>query len=250
MFQKLSDISGNTESTSNTKTLINNLSKANLSESSIDVTEDVTQESCHENLNTFYFVGNENAHCEASVNGPLNTSDHALQEQLFPTPNTDMINLLSTNNAMETPSKLIESPIESPINTSVSLETSNSILNKLRITNINRILCAHLNINSIRNKIDMLADLVVGKIDVLLVSETKIDVTFPTSQFQIPGYTTPYRLDRTIAGGGILLYIREIFLRNYYTLNKLITILNVCLLKLTCIKKSGSLEVHIILLKI
>ena len=206
--ESISNVSGNTKYTSNNKTIINNLTKVNLSVSSIDVTQDVTQESCHENLDTFYFVGNENAHCEASVNGPLNTSGHALQEEFIPTPTTDMINLLSTNNAMETPSKLIESPIS----TSISLETSNSILNKLRITNINRILCAHLNINSIRNKIDMLADLVVGKVDVLLVSETKIDVTFPTSQFQIPGYTTPYRLDRTIAGGaggGILLYIRE-----------------------------------------
>ena len=55
----------------------------------------------------------------------------------------------------------------------------------------------------------MLVDMVAGRVDILLISETKINETFPTSQFQIPGYTTPYRADRTINGVGILLYIRE-----------------------------------------
>ena len=42
----------------------------------------------------------------------------------------------------------------------------------------------------------------------LLISETKIDSSFPNAQFQIEGYTT-YRLDRNANGGGIFLYIRE-----------------------------------------
>ena len=45
--------------------------------------------------------------------------------------------------------------------------------------------------------------------DVLLVSETELDDTFPVGQFCIPGYSTSYHLDRTSHGGGILLYIRE-----------------------------------------
>ena len=55
----------------------------------------------------------------------------------------------------------------------------------------------------------MLSDLVRGNVDVLFVCETKIDQTFPSSQFVIPGFTTPYRLDRTGNGGGVMLYIRE-----------------------------------------
>ena len=47
-----------------------------------------------------------------------------------------------------------------------------------------------------------------SKIDILLISETKIDSSFPTAQFKIEGYTT-YRLDRNSNGGGILLYVRE-----------------------------------------
>ena len=42
-----------------------------------------------------------------------------------------------------------------------------------------------------------------------MVSETKIDDTFPESQFLIEGFLKPFRLDRTAKGGGILLYIRE-----------------------------------------
>ena len=46
------------------------------------------------------------------------------------------------------------------------------ILNNLRTKNVNRIILSHLNINSIRNKIDMLSDLVTGKVDILLSVKT------------------------------------------------------------------------------
>ena len=46
-------------------------------------------------------------------------------------------------------------------------------------------------------------------IDILLVSENKLDDTFPEGQCYIDGYSAPYRFDRTSHGGGILLYIRE-----------------------------------------
>ena len=42
----------------------------------------------------------------------------------------------------------------------------------------------------------------------LLISETKIDSSFPNAHFEIEGYTT-YRLDRNANGGGIFLYIGE-----------------------------------------
>ena len=82
-------------------------------------------------------------------------------------------------------------------------------LNDLRCKNMNNIIFAQLNINSIRNKFDMLKDMISGKIDVLLLIETKLDDSFPAAQFTIPGFCTPYRLDRTINGGGIILYVRE-----------------------------------------
>ena len=73
--------------------------------------------------------------------------------------------------------------------------------------NIDQILLGHVNINSLRNKSEMLADLIKGKLDIMLIPKTKIDYTFPTSQFDIEGYTS-FRLDRTANGGGILLHTR------------------------------------------
>ena len=43
----------------------------------------------------------------------------------------------------------------------------------------------------------------------MVVTETKLDESFPTAQFFIEGYSAPYRLDRNKYGGGILIYVRE-----------------------------------------
>ena len=72
-----------------------------------------------------------------------------------------------------------------------------------------RIIIGHLNINSLRYKFEPLVECVKGNIDVLLISETKMDDTFPESQFLIEGYSIPYRLHCTSDGGGLLLYIRS-----------------------------------------
>ena len=46
-------------------------------------------------------------------------------------------------------------------------------------------------------------------IDIFLISETKLDDSFPSVQFKIEGFTTPYRYHRNDKGGGLLLYIKE-----------------------------------------
>ena len=42
-----------------------------------------------------------------------------------------------------------------------------------------------------------------------MISEIKTDASFPISQFLLNVYSTPFRLDRTVSGGGMLLYVRE-----------------------------------------
>ena len=42
-----------------------------------------------------------------------------------------------------------------------------------------------------------------------MVSETKLDSSFPQAQFKIDGYDPPFRYDRNSHGGRILLFIRE-----------------------------------------
>ena len=51
--------------------------------------------------------------------------------------------------------------------------------------------------------------IVKNNVDILMISETKLDNSFPTAQFLLHGFSAPYRLDRNSKGGGILLYIRE-----------------------------------------
>ena len=82
-------------------------------------------------------------------------------------------------------------------------------MKNIKINNINKLIVATLNVNSISNKFEQLKTFIIGNIDILILVETKLDDTFPTSQFLIEGYLKPYRLDRNRNGGGILLYVRE-----------------------------------------
>ena len=64
-------------------------------------------------------------------------------------------------------------------------------------------------IKSVRNKFESLAELVSANLDVLMISEIKIDETFPKSQFIIEAFSEPYLLNHTVNGGGVFLYVRE-----------------------------------------
>ena len=88
-------------------------------------------------------------------------------------------------------------------------ESPYAVLQNLRLKNVDKIIIGHININSIRNKIHLLADMIKDRLDILLISETKLDGTFPKPQFFLQGYSEPHRLDRTANGGGLLLYLRS-----------------------------------------
>ena len=88
-----------------------------------------------------------------------------------------------------------------------NLTNDNSNLHEVRINNPSRIIFGQININSIGKKFEQLICIVNNGIDILMVSETKLDDMFPTSQFLIQGYSTAFRNDRTSKGGGILLYL-------------------------------------------
>ena len=81
-------------------------------------------------------------------------------------------------------------------------------LSKQRLTYPKNLIIGHLNINSMRNKFSSLQQTVLSKTDILLLSETKIDDSFPNSQFYAEGFKM-YRKDRTKTGGGLLLYVNE-----------------------------------------
>ena len=82
-------------------------------------------------------------------------------------------------------------------------------LKHIRRSNLNKLIFAHLNINSIRNKFESVVKDISSNVDLLMLSETKIDDSFPKGQFLIKGFGDPFRIDRNVNGGGILFYVRE-----------------------------------------
>ena len=71
-----------------------------------------------------------------------------------------------------------------------------------------KIIVRYLNINSLSNKFEALQFIINRNLDILL-SETKLDDSFPSAQFMLKNFGIPYRLDRNSNGGGLLLYVRE-----------------------------------------
>ena len=77
-----------------------------------------------------------------------------------------------------------------------------------RLQNPKNVILGHLNVNSLRNKIEAVEELMRNNIDISLFSETKLDETFPNQQFKISGYKM-FGRDRNKHGGGIMSYIDE-----------------------------------------
>ena len=82
------------------------------------------------------------------------------------------------------------------------------ILRDIKIKTVYRLVISHLNFNSIINNFEPLKNIIKGNIDILVLTETKIDESFPNQEFRLDGYTS-IRLDRDILGGGVLVYVRE-----------------------------------------
>ena len=70
---------------------------------------------------------------------------------------------------------------DSPVNRA-SLNPLLKIKN-LRLSNVNRVVIGNLSINSFPNKFDQLKEIVLEYIDFLVITETKLDDTFPNAQF-------------------------------------------------------------------
>ena len=109
---------------------------------------------------------------------------------------------------------------KSAIDNEIADHITNADLKSLRIRNLDKIVVGHLNTNSIRNKFDFLVHQVKGNIDILMISETKLDENFPPSQLFLDGYSVLFRFDRNGNGGGILLYVRGDIPSKLLSMNK------------------------------
>ena len=65
------------------------------------------------------------------------------------------------------------------------------------------------NNNSSPDKFDEVKVLVNGMLAILIITKTKLDATFPVSQFHVDGFSKPYHLGRNRNWDGVVIYVRE-----------------------------------------
>ena len=100
-------------------------------------------------------------------------------------------NTLEANKECYSEGSLTDQSEKKSINTAPN---SLSKIKELRIGNANKVIIGNLNINSIRNKFEQLKETVLKYVDILVVTETKLDETFLGSLF--------------LNGGGVVIFMR------------------------------------------
>ena len=90
-----------------------------------------------------------------------------------------------------------------------TLDLSNLIA--LKQANLNNPFISYLNLNSLRYKIiDIREVLCKAQLEIIALSETKLNSEFPDAQFKIDGYHFPaFRKDRDENGGGLMIFVRN-----------------------------------------
>ena len=124
-------------------------------------------------------------------------------------------------------------------------ETEDNCFDELKLLRLKyprNLIISYINTNSIRNKFSGFSEMIGENVDILVIAETKIDSSFPTSQFLLDGFKSPYRLDVSGNSGGILVYVRDCLLSKYVNLVDTLTPLLIsrsCQLRLMLENKNG-----------
>ena len=94
----------------------------------------------------------------------------------------------------------------SELKASITQQTENQ---KARDDDLIDLLIGNLNITPICSKFNQTKCLLKGKVDILTITQSKLDISFRTTQFLIDGYSKPFRFDRNRNAVGVVLYVRE-----------------------------------------
>ena len=104
-------------------------------------------------------------------------------------------------------------------NTKLGISVSKSsaadleLLQNDRLKFLHNPLIAYLDINSLRNKVIDLGEILKDlPLDYLVISETKLDESFPNYQFKLNGYEVRARRNRHKHGGGLIQFVRQSFI--------------------------------------
>ena len=107
------------------------------------------------------------------------------------------------------PRRRLQNGLLSYANTGGEQEYANADSLPRRTKKAREILLIHLNVNSLQNKVKEVGLLIKEtKAQVFFLTETKIDSTYPDSQFALSGYNI-FRNDRKKGGGGVMAYISD-----------------------------------------
>ena len=78
---------------------------------------------------------------------------------------------------------------------------------KMRHRDSREVLVLHLNVNSLQNKFEEVQSLITDfRAQIVFLTETKINSSYPNSQFKHEGYDM-HQKDRAKGGGGVMAYI-------------------------------------------
>ena len=84
------------------------------------------------------------------------------------------------------------------------------VLQNYRNKHSHNLITCHLNVNALNNKFQDISPLLTDHmVDILFLSETKLDDSYKSATFHVKGFSKPIRSDRNINGGGLMLIIRN-----------------------------------------
>ena len=115
----------------------------------------------------------------------------------------------------------------------------------IRVENFDNIIVGNLNINFISPKFDEFKLMVSSYFNAILVTETKLDDSFPKAQFCIDGFYIPYRLDRNRNEGDLMIYVRDNTPSKMLTKHNLSEDIEATFIELSFRKSSGYCAQHI-----
>ena len=96
---------------------------------------------------------------------------------------------------------------DSDLKVTSSLATDLQVLHHERLKHNKNPITGYLNINILRNQLTVILKYL--SLDYFILSETKLDESFPNAQFTLDGYEIRARRDRNKFGGGLIEYVRK-----------------------------------------
>ena len=85
----------------------------------------------------------------------------------------------------------IQIPIDPTLRPNANIKKTKKQFKRLSTKHPKKVCLSYININSL----SALSGFVCTQVDFLAISETKLDSSFPTAQFNLPSFRTPYRKD-------------------------------------------------------